>query len=296
MASRPVPSTVRSVASLRVLLGVSATCLLAVGCGQDPELVRLSNEGVRALQENDYTFAKTAFDKARALDPTDADVNFYLGSLALRDEEYQTAVAFLRTSVQVDSARPDAHLSLARALIGAAEPKAALDALKPLFRLDPGHPNGHLLAARIALDSADRITGERELRSAIEGDPGFAPAYVRLAQLYSDVEAYEAARDVLVEGLQFAPQSVELQESLGLAWMDLGRPDRAKVVLAKATQHPKARHHLFLNYAAALLQLGEKEPAIEALRTFIVQAHGRGADPAVEVAVNMLARLRKTPR
>lgn len=290
-------------------LAVFAACgLTLVSACDDREkrFVSASNQAVEALEHEDYARAEKFLDEALQIEPNDAEVLVYMGALKQRREQPKAAVEVLQKAVIADPKFMDAWLNLAKARFDLHDGKGTLEAVQGVLKIDAGQPNAHLLAARVALGQAelpsdatptrDRVTADKELRAAIAGDPGFAPAYVLLAQLYSEVEAFEAARDVLTEGQRFAPQSVEIQEALGLAWLDLGRPDRAKTVLAAAAAHPKARPGVHLNYASALLQLGEKDAAIQALRAFILQSQGTAKqnDAAVLTATRMLRHLKGT--
>ena len=293
-------------------IGWAVAAVGPLGCDDtEKRFVAASNQAVEALEHEDYTRAEQFLNSAIQLRPTDAETLYYLGALHNKRNRPTEAADVLQRAVAADPQFADAWLNLAKARYELRDAKGTQEALAALLRLDPGQPNGHMLAARLALGGAptgkgpsagaqgagsgrDRVTADKELRAAIAGDPGFAPAYVLLAQVYSEVEAYEAARDVLAEGQRFAPQSVEVQEALGLTWLDLGRPDRAKTVLAAAAAHPKARPGLHLNYASALLQLGEKDAAMQALRTFILQSQGtvHQNDEAVQTAVRMLRHLK----
>lgn len=287
-----------------VLMGaVLATLLASTGCDDtEKRLVELSNQGVQALQDQDYRRAEDRFREALKVSPNDADSLYYLGTIALRNGQFKDAADLLQKSIAQDPKRPDAHLSLAKSLYDDHRPDEAKKAVAALHALDAGHPQGHFLLARIALDSSgggqpDRKTADAALRAAIGGDPGFAPAYQLMAQLYTEVGAFDAARAVLQEGLRFSPNSVELQEGLGLAWIDLGQPAKAKEALTRASAMARARPAVFLNLASALLALGEKDAAIDALKTFIVQSQGttgqRGQrDQQVQDAADMILRLR----
>lgn len=282
----------------------AALAVVAVGCDDsEKRLVELSNQGVQALQDQDYRRAEELFRDALKVSSTDADSLYYLGTIALRKGQFKDAAEHLQKSIAQDPKRPDAHLSLAKALYDDHRPDEAKKAVAALHALDAGHPQGHFLLARMALDSStgatpDRKTADAALRAAIAGDPGFAPAYQLLAQIYTEVGAFDSARAVLQEGLRFSPNSVELQEALGLAWIDLGQPAKAKEALTRASAMARARPAVFLNLASALLQLGEKDAAIDALKTFIVQSQGMGGqargqrDKQVEDAADMILRLR----
>ena len=279
----------------------TASALLALtmlaGCDDGQKrFVAASNQAVEALEHEDYTRAESSLQEALKIQPTDADTLYYLGTIRIRQQKPKEAVDYLARAVQAEPTFADAWLNLAKARFDVGDKPGTEAAVASLLKLDPGHPNAHMLAARLALAQTppDRVAADKALRAAIAGDAGFAPAYVLLAQVYGAVEAFEAARDVLTEGQRFAPQSVEIQEALGLTWLDLGRPDRAKTVLAAAAAHPKARPGVHLNYASALLQLGEKDAAVQALRAFILQSRGteKANDPAVETASRMLRHLK----
>lgn len=278
-----------------VLAGLTA---LGVGCNEDNKrFVALSNQGIEALDREDYDGAEVIFADAAKLQPEDADVQFYLGTIRLRDGKHKKAAEHFEASLRTDGERPDAHLSLAKCWYEQHQPKEALAALQKLFKIDSGHPQGHLLAARIALAQKDRKAADTALRAAIAGDPGFDPAYQMLARLYTDATAFEAARLVLQEGLKFSPDSFALRESLGLTMLDLGRPDRAKVELESAAALPRARPEVHFNLAAAQLQTGDREQAMLSLKTFLVQAHGLlpDADPLVQQAAQLVIKLKNRP-
>ncbi len=274
-----------------LLLVLLAAC---VACqANDKAFVQLSNKAVESLKAEDYTRAEAYLRDAIKLKPNDPDAHYYLGTLAFRQNRAKEAVEHLELAAAADPQWPDAQLALAKALVQEKRLKDALTALHALFAVDKGQPNGHLLAAKIAQESGVRSQVDEELRAAIAGDCTFVPAYVMLSHLYSDVGAYEPARLVLEEGLKFTPDSPELQEGLGLAWLDLGRPDRAQQALENASHLPRARYAVYLNLAAADLQLGDKEAAKQALRTYLVQGSGQKADdPQLQIAAKMLNHLK----
>lgn len=299
-APRSVPTAlparaVRSAGGAPLGLATWALVFLAASCGADEKrFVELSNRGVEALDSEDYDGAEAVFKDALKIRPADPDAHYYLGTIALRAGQFGNAAEQLRATIAADPGRPEAHVSLAKALYEDHHNKEALAALQELFKLDPGHPGGHLLAARIALGDRDRKGADEALRKSIAGDPGFVPAYQMLAQLYVEVGAFEAARKVLQEGLRFNADAVELREALGLVMLDLGRPDKAKEELKSAGSMPRARPQVYFNLASAELQLGNREAAIAALRSFIIQSQGvlASKDPLVQQAATMVLKLK----
>lgn len=277
-----------------VFVTASLLCGLLAGCDtEDKHIVELVNDAVLLLDSGNSVQARGKLKAVLELDAEDADANYYLGFLLLRDGEANQALPYLKKATERDPARPEGHLDWARAHFETGDSDAALLALGPLFALDAGHPNGHYLAARVAKKKGDREQMDKALRAAIAGDPGFAAAYLMLAQLYAQVGAYKAGLEVLNEGLKFAPDEIGLQEALGLGWLDVGRPDRAREVFAIAVQNPRADWTTYLNHAAALLQLGEKELAAKELQRALLVGRGRGDKAALEGAAKMLMKLKR---
>ena len=276
-------------------LVVVAACAALAGCDStDKRVVELVNDAVLLLDNGSSVQAAGKLRAVVQIRPNDVDANYYLGYLALRDDDPKAAMQYLEIAVASDPARPEGHLDLARARLALGDENGATAALGPLFAMDAGHPNAHYLIARIALKKGVREEADRALRAAIAGDPGFGAAYLALGQLYADVGAYKAALDVLNEGLKFAPDEIGLQEALGLSWLDVGRPDRAREVFAIAVQNPRADWTTYLNHAAALLQLGEKEAASKELERALLVGRGRGDAKALEGAARMLMQLRRS--
>ncbi len=274
------------------LVGLSA-CLAGACDDSEKRVVEQVNRAVIALNNRNFSNARHHLNVAAEVGEVgrnDADVNYYLGFLALRSQDPKTAVKHLKIAVKRAPKRPENHLDLARALEALGKYPEALKALAGLFAVDPGHPNGHLLVAR---RSAKRKTQDEALRAAIVGDPGFAPAYLMLSRLYNKVGAHDQALEVLNEGLRFSPDDLSLQEELGLAWMELGYPNRAMDVFAVASARAGAGYSLHYNYAAALLQMGEKVKAVDQLRRYILVGRGKAKGAELQTAAQMILKLRK---
>ncbi len=278
----------------RAALALWLVGLTLAGCNrQEREIVELINGAVVALESGNSTQARGKLLRVQALDPSDPDAAYYLGSLALHDGDSDGAERLLMLSLARDPLRPAAHLDLARARYARRDDKGALQAVQGLLALDPGHPDGHTLVGRIAARAGDRDSQDKALRAAIAGDAGHAAAYLLLSDLYSDVGANKAALDVLNEGLKFSPDDVGLQESLGIAWLGVGRPDRAAEVFAIAAQNPRADWTTHINHGAALVQIGDRAKAIDALQRGLLMGRGRGDKAALEAAARIVLKLRR---
>lgn len=287
-------SQIRRLCSLCVCAAVVTTLAMTSGCDdREKRTVEHINNAVLALNQANYLMAQGQLKKALAINPSDADATFYLGFLQLREGKAKDARKLLETSMATGPLRPDGWLHLARACHQLGDYKASQSALKKLFTLDELHPEGHFLWARIALKARKREVVDKHLRLAIKGDPGHSASFLALGRLYSEVGAYEAGLKVLQEGMRFSPDSIHLQQAYGLAWLDVGRPDRAKDVFAVAEKNPRADYTLHLNYAAALLQLGDKENAIKQLERYLLLGRTRAHKRELTNAARMLIKLKR---
>ena len=295
--ARPLARHVFSRTALAPCLFLALCVLLAplAGCNrQAREIVGLINDAVTLIEQGNSIQARGKLQTVLELDPADPDANYYLGVLRLRDGDPADAVPLLTRSIAGDPLRPSAHYDLAQAHYEMGADKAAGEALQALFKLDAGDPRGHTLAARLAMRANSRPARDRELRAAIEGDPGHAPAYLLLSELYTEVGAYKDALDVLNEGLKFCPDDVALQESLGLAWLAVGRPDRAAEVFAIAAQNARADWTTHINHGAALVQTGDREGAAQAIERGLLMGRGRGDKASLDAAARTLIRLKRS--
>ncbi len=292
--SRQPRAALTAVALCSLALCSAALSVGVSGCDDTAKrTVEFLNKGVLALNQSNYIFARGQFKKAVELSPNDSDANFYLGFLLLRDGNAKDARKHLETSMVGDARRPDGWLHHARACFQLGDYKASQESLKKLFAIDEFHPGGHYLWSRIAKKADKRDVQNQHLRAAIKGDPGFAAAFLSLGSLYGDVGAYEAALKVLQEGMRFSPGNIHLQQAYGLAWMDVGRPDRAKDVFAVAEKNPRADYTLHLNYAAALLQLGDKDKAVKQLERYLILGRTRAHKRELNAAARMLLKLKR---
>ncbi|HAN32465.1 MAG TPA: hypothetical protein DCQ06_12790 [Myxococcales bacterium] len=267
-------------------------CAALTSCDDtERKTVQAVNKAVYEFQVGNALQARGHLNRALALNPKHHDARYYMGVLALKDSDPKLAVQHLKVATQTDANHPDAWLNLARAHFELGSNKASLAAIDVLHTLDPGHPNGHLLLARMAKQKQDRQAQDRALRAAIAGDAGFAPAYLMLSRLYTSVGAHQRAMAVLNEGLRFHPNETSLIEALGLCWLDMGEARLARDVLKSAVNSPRADYSTHLNYAAALLQLGEGQIAKQELRKFLILGRGRASQSSLKMAARILRRL-----
>lgn len=137
-------------------------------------------------------------------------------------------------------AKWERDVGLPRALASGevAEAQATLDRLGAL-----GRDSGRLRAAlgRAWLQRDRPAAAERELRRALELQPTLQTCYT-LGNLYASQGRWREALEVYEKGLALDPDAELLHYRAGLAWLETGRPERAREAFARAAElNPERR-------------------------------------------------------
>ena len=112
--------------------------------------------GLEAAGNADEAFR--AYEKALAIDPTDAYASYNLGKLHYARGALAQAERHLRSSIALKADLPEAHLALANTLDSQEKPGAALEELEIALRNRPGH-FGALYNKGLILASMARTAG-----------------------------------------------------------------------------------------------------------------------------------------
>jgi len=232
----------------------------------------------------DPDLAEKHLSAAARLDPRDALVWQWLGSLRTTWERYQAGVEAWGQAVR---AAPDIiryHVLLTRNSVRADDPDRALDAYRELLRRFPEHPSlGDLeyllawdlrakrcregVAKRIALRAIDRLS--RQLR---EEKPDNAYSYQAcIATLYCDVldDPREAIRWFKL-AVESQPEQWSLRQNIGLAYSQLGDIEQSVAWFENVAEHATGRKawrgQLYNFYGWAVQCAGDQKRATELWR------------------------------
>lgn len=125
----------------------------------------------------------------------------------------------------------------------------------------------------VTLENLGDVAGaERQYAEAIKLAPDLAEAAINLGALYVDAGRFEDAVAVARAGLKKRPNDSALQVNLALALE--GKGDRAGALAAygKAVQNAAKNASLRYQYAALLLEEGEKQRAADELKLALADA------------------------
>jgi tetratricopeptide (TPR) repeat protein len=187
-------------------LGVEVSPALASTIANTPtgdlEALKLNNEGVGLLAQEDFVNAESRLRAALSLDPKYGAAYSNLGFALAGQGQYDGAIAAYQAAIE------------------------------QVPRYAPFHYNlGHLHAT---LGNTDQAL--LSLNEAIRLDPGYARAYNELGNVYIQLEQWADARIALEQGLALDPTFAPLHKNLGRVALAQGRTDEAIASLEKAIQ------------------------------------------------------------
>lgn len=209
--------------------------------------------GMRAFKKGEWEQAAGFFDQARDVDPSAADIPYYvaesranLGDYAGALELYQEAIEVdeffapaylgqararlaldpqaeiaedLQKSVELDPSFGEAQLEYAALLIRSKESEAAQDMLDEAALSLPSSPLVPLLRAQAAYSLEDYETALAQGRQALDLDLTLLPAYRIVGQAAAELGERVTAIKNLQTYLAFTPTDAEAWTSLGRVYL-----------------------------------------------------------------------------
>ena len=170
------------------------------------------------------------------------------------------------------------RLALASELyLNAGRRDEAIDYARRAVELDPHHqPAQQLLGtslfnagryeeASVELRLAIELEPVEQLRAAIDRNPAALQNYILLARSFRELDRQDEAVEVLVEALEWAPDSFSVNNEIGLAYYRIGEIGLAAERVRKAAEiepdHPESYNRLSLILARA----GDRDEALQAV-------------------------------
>ena len=211
--------------------------------------------------------AVAEFEKARALDPRNPLNYFNLGMLYHQQGEMGKALEAYRQGLAITPDDAAAEESYARLLI---ETHQYREAIAPLERLQAKSPSDFSL--RIALIESCLKAGlndraDRQIQESMKTPNRSPEEELDLARLLMDNKQPDAARWVLEQAVQAAPNLAEAHAGLGLALTDLGRYQEAEKELDRARQLSPGSADYAMRYAEALLLSKQYSAVLDFLKS-----------------------------
>jgi hypothetical protein len=136
----------------------------------DPSLWALAayNSGRFALETNNLPLAERHLQRAHALVPDNAEINFALGNLRLAQGDLVAAKTSYHAALAADGKHKGALNNLGLVALNENEPAVAAEYFRRSLALEPQNAKTHYLLAKALLEAGDPIDAATALRRAIE--------------------------------------------------------------------------------------------------------------------------------
>ena len=186
---------------------------------------KYSEQGQRALAQENYAEAEAAFEKLRELEPGVAEVHANLGVIYFQERKFEPAVSALRQALKLKPGLPKTEAMLAMSLSELGRYKEALPGLEKCFQRATDSP-------------IKRMCGLQLLRanSGLQRDSKAAEVALQMSRLYPDDPEvlYHTARIFgsvaflnMQKLVQVAPSSVWRHQAEAEAYESQGSSDAA---------------------------------------------------------------------
>jgi tetratricopeptide (TPR) repeat protein len=225
------------------------------------------------LEEQNYRSAVANLNKAIAKPPF-PDTAYFLGFAYLKEGNEQDAERWLKEAAKrnPEDSRAEYQLALLYKKEGRDE-----EAKQAFSRTKEQRDQSNKLS-QLKWDCAhelDRGVSEQAITVCEQLDnPDDAEMLATLGILYGQHGELERALKPLLRAAELSPQSPQMQYNLAFTYYQLGRFAEARTPLAEAVERWPDLFSLNALYGAVLWQLGEAQPAYQALK----RAHQLNAD------------------
>jgi tetratricopeptide (TPR) repeat protein len=176
--------------------------------------------------------AVEAFERAVAIEPSDASSWGQLGSSRLRLQWWDEAIEALEKARSLSGDQPGGLLALGYAYERKPDFEKAVDFYRRAAALSPSWAQPHYRMGRTFIKLDRREEAERELKRAIELDSKLAEARSFLGALYLENRDLVSATRELELAVSLSPRYAKAHFYLAQAYSRAGRAEEAKAELA----------------------------------------------------------------
>ena len=229
----------------------------------------------RALEAaGDVEGAAASHRRAAALDPSSPDVWAELASLYARNNRPEQAVEAAEAALDHDQENAEAHRVLglvyaARAGSRGGDAEGLSRAIAHLERArnpDSPDPALYLTLGRLYLGSQNPTRAREILDEVLEAEPQFTEALALLAQAYEEEGQWAEAAAVYERAVSAGPRRARYRRELAAALLNAGEPDRALEVLRELVRFRPDDAGGWFSLSNLELQLGNPDGSVAAAR------------------------------
>jgi Flp pilus assembly protein TadD/peroxiredoxin len=213
-----------------------------------PSPATLYRLGTLLVKTGETARARTAFERALALQPDLAEASNDLGALLAQNGQIDAAIAQFRTALASTPDYPDALNNLGYALLLTGHDQEARALYEKAIALQPDFPEALNNMGMLAGRSGDLDAAERSFRQALARRPEYGEAANNLALVLVARGRAAEAIPLLSEFLEKNPRFEGTYITLAKIYLTAGRRQEGLAVLERLLQrnptHPQARELL----------------------------------------------------
>ena len=136
-----------------------------------------------------YADARKLLEQARAQDPQNAEVHYWLGRVAREEKKLDEAAEHLQEALRLKEKFPDTHLELAELAYDRKEYSATVTHLTRYLELESyPYSRAYFLLGSAHFQLNDLATAEEKLKKAIQQNDDYGDAFYMLAAVYTKQE------------------------------------------------------------------------------------------------------------
>ncbi|MCS6800415.1 MAG: tetratricopeptide repeat protein [Chloroflexota bacterium] len=257
---------------------------------KDQRVDALLEQARRSLAAGDLVETILAANEAAQLDPSSLEALALLGVAYYRDERPHDAERVYRRMLLLQPDHAEAHANLGVLAAEAGRLDEAERAYRRALESDPTLDEVRLALADLLLDQGHVDAAVREWRVVADRNPTVIEFQVKLAEAYESAQRFDEAAAAYLRAIERQGDDPTLRLRLGRVLHACGRTGAAVEQFREACRSPHATAECFTALAAALLDLGRREEAAQALDRALTLA------PDDEAAHDLLSRLHPSSR
>ncbi len=227
----------------------------------------LNNYANHQVTVGNLTGARASYLKVLAADPTHANANLQLASMAVQHKNGVEALTYLQHLSPENRALPQAQVLAMQAYFLAGH---AADARADLDRLNSARDPALTFTAGLALASiGEYAEAENQFSRVLESAPTNFDVLYNLGLAAYHAQHFERARDAFAGALAQRPRDVDTLYNLAGVHIQLNERDKALSFLAEAANADPSRADVQLSIAQTSNDLGYVADALQAYDRYL---------------------------
>jgi DNA-binding winged helix-turn-helix (wHTH) protein/Flp pilus assembly protein TadD len=211
--------------------------------------------------------AKTAADRALALDPNLPDAYITMGNLSVRYElDWHAAEANYLSAI---TRSPDSAVGYhwyGNALVAAGRIEQGIEILEKAFILQPSSLSIRIARAQAHFLAGNYGVGQRQLEDILELNPAFSGAYFGLGMVLGALDKASEAMKMFRRAVQVSGRKSFYLSNLAYAHSRWGKQVHARKILLELEQLATKRYVSSYDLAVVHASLGHEKEAVALLR------------------------------